>query len=248
MKRFWPFFLLLASVLPAAPGDSSLAERLVSPVAEIRDGAIVEFRKLPLSVRERFVPSLMVAMGDENPYVRDQAASLLKELGVDARPNSGPGTVPGASAQTLQARDAERQKALADIQGVKTDRYQNLKSSLEQEKRTQPDWMAMKGAGGQTDIKNLLLQGLSDPDPLIRSRSARRLGMIHPTPMEALPALEMMLGDKDADCRSAAAVALGSFGSAARGLSTQVGVLLNDPDEKVRVSAREALRQIQGLP
>jgi len=247
MKKAFLSLLLLLSVPAFAEDD--LATRLVSPLAEVREHAVTEYRTLPLAIRERFVQSLMVAMSDDNPQVRGQAAKLIKELGVASRPKTETPTKPRASdAEAVQAREQERAKTLQSIQAPKTDRYQNLKAELQNEKETQPEWMAVKGQASQDNLKSTLLAGLGDTDPFMRSRSARRLQILNPMPSEALPLLEPMLSDPDPDCRAAAAIALSAYGPEAHAYVSKIGTLTHDSDEKVRIAARESLRQIQGLP
>ena len=52
------------------------------------------------------------------------------------------------------------------------------------------------------------LKGLTNPSPLVRRKSARGLGSLGAAAREAIPALEVLLGDRDRRVREAAAAAL----------------------------------------
>src|SRR5579872_6766007 len=92
-----PFFragsiLLVSAGLVCPAGAASLAQRLVSPDADVRVAAEREFHKLPPEAQQRFAPDLMVALSDDNADVREQAKKLLQELGAsnpDLKKNAG---------------------------------------------------------------------------------------------------------------------------------------------------------------
>ena len=89
------------------------------------------------------------------------------------------------------------------------------------------------------------MDSLKDPDPWVRAQAARRLGMIQPAPVEAIPTLIKMLGHKESESRRAAVAALGSFGPLAKDAVMPLNAALSDPDPAVRTLADEALKQIQ---
>lgn len=64
-------------------------------------------------------------------------------------------------------------------------------------------------------VTPLLIEGIMDPDPGVRTVAATYLGIIAEEADAAVPVLLEALRDEDAEVRSAAATALGSFPSAA---------------------------------
>ena len=83
----------------------------------------------------------------------------------------------------------------------------------------------------------LLLQGLSDPDPGVRTVAATYLGIIHEDGARAVPALIETLQDELPEVRAAAATALGSFPDAAAAAIPALKKATADRNEEV---AREA--------
>jgi HEAT repeat protein len=69
--------------------------------------------------------------------------------------------------------------------------------------------------------------------------------MVHPAPVQTIPTLITLLGDKAPECRRAAAAALGSFGPLAREAVPALNKTLADSDNGVSQIAAEALKQIQ---
>ena len=91
----------------------------------------------------------------------------------------------------------------------------------------------------------LLLEGLADPDPGVRTVAATYLGILHEEPAAAVPALIETLADEEPLVRSAAATALGSFGSEAKAALPALKKAAADSHEDVAREAGLALVQIQ---
>jgi HEAT repeat protein len=91
----------------------------------------------------------------------------------------------------------------------------------------------------------LLLEGLSDDDPGVRTVAATYLGIIHEEGTLAVPALAEALKDENADVRTAAAAALGSFGAAAESAIPALRKAVADKDENVAREAGLALVKLQ---
>lgn len=92
----------------------------------------------------------------------------------------------------------------------------------------------------------LLLQGLQDPDPGVRTVAATYLGIIHAEPALAVPALIGALKDEEAEVRAAAATALGSFGADAQQALPALRKATADRHEEVAREAGLALVKLQG--
>jgi HEAT repeat protein len=228
-----------------------LARRLLSPSDAVRREAIRELETLTPDMRERFVPTLMVALSDEHPAVRADAARLLKSMGIAAD---------GRAAEMRRAVEQEKERekaasrkaAMDEIQKDKEHGFPDLRSIMDEEKKAQAALAAddalkpSRGAGAGTTAS--LMEGLKDPDPWVRARSARRLSLVRGTPVEAIPALVDLLRDKDTEVRASAAGALGSMGPAAQSAVPALLKSLGDPDPGVRQIVGEALQQIQTAP
>lgn len=91
----------------------------------------------------------------------------------------------------------------------------------------------------------LLLDGLTDPDPTVRTVAATYLGIIHAEPQSVVPALVETLQDEEPEVRSAAATALGSFGAEAQSAVPALRKATSDRDEDVRREAGVALVKLQ---
>ena len=129
--------------------------------------------------------------------------------------------------------------------------YADLKKQLDGEKRAQVTLDASQlrsDAASSVSPMSTVVDSLKDPDPWVRAQAARRLAMIHPAPMEALPTLINMLSDKETESRRAAVAALGSFGHLAKDAVLPLNASLSDPDPTVRALAEEALKQINQTP
>lgn len=91
----------------------------------------------------------------------------------------------------------------------------------------------------------LLLEGLLDPDPPVRTVSATYLGIIHEEADASVPALVEALKDEEAEVRAAAAAALGSFGADAAAAMPALRKASGDRNEDVAREAGVALVKLQ---
>jgi len=139
-----------------------------------------------------------------------------------------------------------------DLEGMgrqgQTSNYADLKKQIELEKKNQVtlDSAQLRAdSDSYTTPLSTVVESLKDPDPWVRAQAARRLGMVHPAPVEVIPTLITMLDDKNIECRRAGAAALGSFGPLAREAVPALNRSLADPDNTVSQIAAEALKQIQ---
>ena len=137
---------------------------------------------------------------------------------------------------------------LENMRQGQTNNYDDLRRQIELEKKGQVtlDSSELKSeSDSYTTPLATVIESLKDPDPWVRAQAARRLGMIHPAPVEVIPTLITMLDDKNVECRRAGAAALGSFGPLAREAAPSLNKALADPDNTVSQIAAEALKQIQ---
>ncbi len=239
---------LLSCVFLAAK-DPSLADRLLAGDSATRLDAVHEFNRLPRDAKYKMVPDFMVALSDENPDIRQRAGKILQAMGVSMDPKS-PDAKRSLSSEKTESRTAERKKALKEVEHAKGEAFPDLKKELEAEKQNSGflDASLLKSDQEITRTPSIILDSLKDPDPWVRSQSARRLSTIRPAPVEAIPTLIGMLSDKETESRRAAVAALGSFGHLAREAILPLNAALSDPDPDVRTLAADALKQIQQVP
>lgn len=231
--------------LSKAQAAESLAQRLVSRDPAIRLEAKEEFSKLPPDIKERFVPSLMVAITDEDEGVRLDSARLLRQLGVSADRSAR-----DVRKEPVAPKKAESSRVMAykEIQAAKKEDFQEIDRMTIDEEKGSSSALSENDATRPTrsrGFNDALLVGLSDPDPMVRAHAARRLGTMHPIPPDALPALTDLLNDTDAEVRASAIGTIASFGPAGRSAVPALLRLTGDPDPGVRQLASDALQQVQ---
>ncbi len=244
--------MLLLAVTPAFARVkvTKLAEKLLYGDQATRNEAIKEFNKLPADAQERLVPDFMVALTDDDPQVRKISSRILKAMGVktEAQIPDVKKEAPLASSTTAPGGD-DKWADLKKMQGEESGRYADLKHQIDSEKKGQISLDASQfqaeAAAPAASVLSTVTDSLKDPDPWVRSQAARRLAMIHPAPVEAIPALIKMLGDKETESRRAAVAALGSFGHLAKEAVIPLNAAMSDPDPAVRTLAADALQAIQ---
>jgi hypothetical protein len=126
--------------------------------------------------------------------------------------------------------------------------YADMKQQMDAEKNGQVTLDAAQLRSDDATSSSPLssvVDSLKDPDPWVRAQAARRLAMVRPAPVEAIPILVKMLNDKETESRRAAVAALGSFGHLAQDAVLPLNSALSDPDPTVRALAEESLKQIQ---
>jgi len=245
----------------AAVDAAALAKKLLYGDRSTRMEAVQEFNKLPTEVQYRLVPDFMVAMSDPDPEVRKVAARILNAMGVKSTgqiPDAKaalPGPPPHRAGNDSWAEEkrvvAESHGKYADLEKMKSETgsgYDQMKEQVDLEKKGQVTLDASqltKDLPASASPLGTVTTSLKDPDPWVRAQAARRLAMINPAPVEAIPDLIKMLSDKETESRRAAAAALGSFGPLARSALSPLNTALSDPDPAVRQIAAEALKQIQ---
>ena len=91
----------------------------------------------------------------------------------------------------------------------------------------------------------LLIKGVSDSDPGVRSVAVTYLGIIHEGGANAVDALVIALTDPEVDVRRSAATALGSFGEEAAPALPALKKAAGDPDPEVAREAGVTLVKLQ---
>ena len=267
---FWTFiagilfllgpFLHATSIVPT----NELAKKLLYGDKYARLEAVKQFNSLPPDAQYKLVPDFMVAMSDDDPEVRKIAGRILKAMGVRTE-----GAIPDATEQVTpnqlkakgDAKWSDEKKMVNQSSGPWSDLtkmkqegspdYSDMKAQLDKEKNGSVTLDAAQLAKDSPDAGSpmaTVVASLKDPDPWVRAQAARRLAMINPAPVEALPDLVKMLSDKEPESRRAAAAALGSFGHMAKDALIPLNAALSDPDPAVRQIAQEAIQQIRQEP
>ncbi|CAN5840852.1 hypothetical protein BH24ACI5_BH24ACI5_12530 [soil metagenome] len=171
-----------------------------------------------------------------------KAAGLLGPLAEPAVPDVAAHlTDPELTAETAVALSFMGRDAFAPLrEGTSSDdpvvRREALRSIGKLKERAPLDARA---------VVPLLLGGLRDPDPTVRTVAATYLGIIRAEAPAVVPALIKTLGDDTPEVRSAAATALGSFGSEAQSAVPALRKATADRNEDVAREAGVALVKLQ---
>jgi HEAT repeat protein len=91
----------------------------------------------------------------------------------------------------------------------------------------------------------LLVKGMEDPDPGVRTVAATYLGIVHEEPPEAVRVLTAGLEDSEVNVRRASAAALAAFGAAAEPALPALRKAAADPDADVAREAGVTLVKLQ---
>jgi len=91
----------------------------------------------------------------------------------------------------------------------------------------------------------LLIKGVSDSDPGVRTVAVTYLGIVHEGGADAVDALVIALKDPEVDVRRSAATALGSFGEEAAPALPALKKAAGDPDPEVAREAGVTLVKLQ---
>lgn len=185
---------------------------LQNPEETTRTGALASLRELG----EEAVPVLVVALKNDDPAVRMQAARVLEEIGADA--------VKAQPALVGALRDqnpAVRNRAAAALGMV----------------------LSM-GEGNHKEAVPALQESLKDPNDTVRATAAWALGHLGAEAQSAVPALTQALQDKNAKVSFNAFEALGHIGPAARTAVPQLQAIVQAKGDDLDVPAFNALSNI----
>ena len=185
------------------------------PSWEIRDSTATGLGAIGPAAVEA-VPALIIALGDEEVYVRATAASALGNIGPVAKD----------SIPALLGRLGDYVQGAPDGEAVGLNAAYALS-------RIGPE--ALPG----------VIEALKQDDWKVRLCAAHSLGMFRPAPNNAVSALITALHDDHELVRYCAVVSLGEVGSAAREAIPLLLEMLKDKREEVRKMIRFALEAIR---
>ncbi len=209
-------------------------------------------------IAARILKAMGVKTGDQIPDAQKEMPSVSSRTATEdkwveekkMRTTVIPDARKELTASTTQAAGDDRWSDLTKMRGEESGRYGDMKEQLENEKKGQVilDASQLRSNDASSSPMSTVVASLQDPDPWVRAQAARRLAMVHPAPMEAIPMLIKMLGDKETESRRAAVAALGSFGHLATEALIPLNAALSDPDPAVRTLAADALNLIKSGP
>jgi len=207
-------------------------------------------------IAARILKAMGIKTGNEIPDAQKQMPAVSTKTATEDKwaeekkmrsatpiPEAAKELPPAPAAPAGDGRWSDLTKMRAEEGG----QYADLKQQFESEKKGQVTLDASQlhsDEPASVSPMSTVVDSLKDPDPWVRAQAARRLAMIHPAPMEAIPTLIKMLNDKETESRRAAVAALGSFGHLAKDAVLPLNAALSDPDPSVRSLAEEALKQI----
>jgi HEAT repeat protein len=282
------------ALLKVSPNEAKVAIRCIIKLLRhedgyVRFGAVWALRGIALAGRDagldpypplhptpalrdlgsESVAALTEALKDNDGRVREVAASVLGDIGLDVKT-----TVP-AIVELLRDSDGQVRKAAASALGkmgveakaampaltasLKDNDGQVREAAAEALQKMAPKAAPNPVSDKDRDIgRYALIQSLERPgadaikaipivtkllkadDWFVRSESASFLGNIGAEAKAAIPVLTELLNDKDGRVRWAAVSALGKIGAVARTAVPSLTELLKDKDGHVRRAAAEA--------
>lgn len=229
--------VLSARRLERAKTVPVIVDALTSRHEDVRIVAVSSLKALGES-DQTGQPALDRALASEPAAFRYRFAHQVRRL---ASPTA-------ACAELLEsARPADRVQG-ANLLAVLGEAAMPLKAKLEktQKEDVDPDVRFAAGEtlrhlGDRTELP-ALLQGLRDPDPLVRGRSAQALAKLGGP---AVPGLRAALASKDRDVRVSAISALGRVGPPAKEAADDLRALLQNSDPLLQTLAADALKRIE---
>jgi HEAT repeat protein len=209
--------------------------------------------------RRRLVRALTQLLDQDDPEVAESATGALEEVNPELAAETllrlaGWVTAQGnererARAEMAYRRIVERSWLLAPAdRGVMECMVPSLVEAVEGGRGPQPlllldiDLLGMVGPAAERAVPALVNELGGDYD----CAAAQALAGIGKVPKEAIPALAILLRDRDWQCRAAAARALAHAGAAARPFLPRLRRLREDPVGAVRPWAVYALRRLTG--
>jgi bilin biosynthesis protein len=187
------------------------------------------------------VPDLLRAfLTDEDTVVRGSAAGALARTGETAAPALLDIL---ASAEYPEDTKGHAAWALAFMGSEAADYLYKALNSDSLDVRCAVIGAIAHVAQEQSDQRScqILMDALTDPEPMIRTESAAAMGQIHYQP--ALPHLILAMQDPDLEVRKAAVSSLGKLGD--RAALDPLQVALNDELPVIRTLAKLAIDQIE---
>ena len=236
-----------------APAVPALIDTLKGDDRDGRAGAawallrIAETQARPLVILPA-LPTLVAALDDPNPKVRDWSARAIGTLGVDGR-EAAPQLVRLLQDPDRSVRDSAG-RSLVGIGAADKTAIAALAARLRE-----PDFQGRLEAAkalaqlGPLAIPTLITE-LKDPDPRVRAAAACAVDYMERVPVSAalVAALTAALKDDHSRVRFRAARALKAVGPQAKPAIPALAESLADPDRRVREAAAAALGERVGRP
>jgi len=210
-------------------------EKTVDLVVKLEIPPSLKVKFLDITRSEKAVPALILALNDENSYVRRSAAEALGKIG-----NS---QAVDALILALNDKDSYVRRSAAEALG-KIGNSQAVDALIlalnDKDSYVRRSAAEALGKIGNSQAVDALILALNDENSYVRRSAAEALGKIGNS--QAVDALILALNDENSYVRRSAAEALGKIGN-----SQAVDALilaLNDENSYVRRSAAEALGKI----
>ena len=189
--------------------------------------------------------ALIAALHDPDEHVRSVAVAALPKAGVTADR-----AVPLLVEQLQGSADVVAARALSEYRGAAVTALPDLLQLMSNAAASvEARWNAVRTIGkiGPEAVTALpaLIDELDHPEDTIREHAAEAIGDLGPSTAElGVPALRGVLNDPYVKVRRDAVRSLGYIGPAAAAAVDDILPLLQDPEQIVRVAAREALQKI----
>lgn len=195
------------------------------------------------------VAELYDAVSDPDPFVRRRVVESLPHrpsarpaVPILARFLSDPApVVRRAAARRLESIGLDAERALVDLRRAAEDQDDMVREAASEAVRQ----VESKANDFRTKVLPGALEDLASPDPHVRHVAADILGGFGPPSASAVPALIHALDDFDVEVCFASIRALGRIGAAAWEALPVLAALEDDPDERVRRSAKAASSAIR---
>jgi HEAT repeat protein len=195
------------------PGLLVIAKRVADPDPQVRTATIYFLETLEDGAAPA-VPYLVVALSDEDRFVRWAAARTLGRIG----PAHTDVSVPALARLLTREEDSDVREVVANT----------LRRYGTAARASAPALIALIGAG----------------ESEAREAAIRALVSVGADPKAAVPALQSALRSNAPNVRKAAADALGSYGPAAAAAVPDLRMMLDDEDGTVRIAVADALLSI----
>lgn len=244
MMMVWGLWLAVpawaAEPAPAVPGELLTTDEalghLASTQSSDRERGLYQLGMLKDKAQ---LPKVTEALADNHPDVRRAAVVALRLI-------EGPAAVEQLQALATSSRRVDvREQALHELEALGAEAKPAVPSMVKAAKRRrQPEvrLAALEAMGATGDVATIpsLLKALKSRDERTRRAAAIALGRLGPDAQPAVPALiKRLRNDADENVRVDAAEALRRIGDQ-RAISPLLKAL-NDPADRVRVPAIEAL-------
>jgi HEAT repeat protein len=191
------------------------------------------------------VPTLAKALKHPDVSRRVRAASLLRQIGVDAR-----AAVP-ALLEALKDPNEEVRKSVADaldqIGVVAQSQVPAILEALKENNLAIRESLlgVLKQMGPEAESAiPALIAALKDPEKPVRKKAATVLAQMGPVARAAVPALAETLKDSSPEVRAEAAATLAKIGPAALPALAALGEALKDTFQDTRLNALKAIAAI----